>query len=108
MGTHAQLTPDYFTDEQIAVMLGKHPVTVRRWRSLNKQAGAIKYGPPYEYRGSRVVYPKEGFRQWCAQVVKVDGVPHINLPITATIPLPICPEQRQIVTTVNDDGAADA
>ena len=91
--------PDYFTTDQVAVLLGVHTVTVRRWRSWNKDAGAIKHGPPYEYRGSRVVYPKDKFRDWCSQVTKVDGVTRMNLPITSSIPLPADPDQRETVTT---------
>lgn len=98
MASHSNpLEPDFFTTDQVAVLLGVHPVTVRRWRSLNTKHGAIKYGPPYEYRGARVVYPKAQFRQWCGQVTKVDGVPRINLPITATVPLPETPDQRETV-----------
>lgn len=102
MGQQTHSEPDFFTTEQVAIMLGVHPVTVRRWRSFNKDVGAIKYGPPYEYRGARVVYPKERFRSWCGQVTKVDGVPRINLPITATIPLPKDPELAPPVSEVVD------
>lgn len=86
MNTNQQT--EYFTDYQVAAMLGKHPVTVRKWRVKNTEAGCIKFGPPYEYRGPNVVYPKQDFATWCTQVRMVDGVPHINLPINATIPLP--------------------
>lgn len=97
---HNPPEPDYFTTDQVAALLGVHSVTVRRWRSWNKAANAIKYGPPYEYRGPRVVYPKRRFREWCSQVKKVDGVPRINLPITATVPLPVVPDQQETVTPV--------
>lgn len=89
---------DYFTTEQVAALLGKHPVSVRRWRSLNKKIGLIKHGPPYEFRGANVVYPKDKFHQWCTQLRVVDGVPRINLPVSANIPLPAEPEQRHAVT----------
>lgn len=79
---------DLFTDVQIAAMLGVHPVTARKWRKKNQEAGCIKFGPPYEYRGNNVVYPVKAFRAWCSQVRVVDGVPRINLPISATIALP--------------------
>lgn len=95
MGNQADsLEPDFFTATQVATMLGVHDVTVRRWRSWNSKLGVIKYGPPYEYRGSRVVYPKAKFRQWCTQLQVVNGVPRINLPVSANIPLPFDPEQR--------------
>lgn len=96
--------PSYFTDSQVAAMLGIHPVTVRKWRGKNKVYGAIKFGPPYEYRGPKVVYPKAAFRTWCSQIRLVDGVPRINLPISATIPLPSVPGavQRQTVNEVGD------
>lgn len=86
MNTNQQT--EYFSDAQVAAMLGVHPVTVRKWRVKNTEAGCIKFGPPYEYRGPNVVYPKPDFATWCAQVRMVDGVPRINLPINATIPLP--------------------
>lgn len=79
---------DFFTTPQVAVMLGVHVVTVRKWRTKNKDVGCIKFGPPYEFRGANVVYPKVGFRTWCSQVAMVDGVPRINLPVSATIGLP--------------------
>ena len=79
---------EYFTDTQVAAMLGKHPVTVRKWRSKNTLAGCIKYGPPYEYRGQNVVYPVSLFRKWCASVQMINGVPHMNLPVDAPGPLP--------------------
>lgn len=94
---------DYFTTEQVAAMLGKHPASVRRWRTFNKRMGVIKYGPPYEFRGFNVVYPKAAFRDWCANLQVVDGVPRVNLPISANIPLPVEPEQRQTVTGVDDE-----
>lgn len=74
---------DFFTDAQIARMLGVNPVTVRQWRVKNKRAGCIQYGPPYEIHGSNVVYPKAQFRAWCAGVVVVGGVPQLNLPASA-------------------------
>lgn len=93
---------DYFTDTQVAAMLGSHPVTMRKWRTKNKAFGAIKFGPPYEYRGSRVVYPKEKFRAWCSQVQLVDGVPRFNLPITAHVALPSSELQRSTVNEVDN------
>lgn len=78
----------FYTDVEIAAMLGVHPVTVRKWRKKNVPLGCIKHGPPYEYRGANVVYPKDKFSTWCSQVRIVGGVPRINLPISATIPLP--------------------
>lgn len=78
----------FFTDVQVAAMLGLNPVTVRKWRAKNKKLGLIKYGPPYEFRGPNVVYPKDRFSTWCSQVQMVGGVPRVNLPISATIPLP--------------------
>lgn len=83
-----QHDPDFYTDVQIAKLLGKNPVTVRKWRVKNKELGMIKYGPPYEFRGPNVVYSKRAFATWCGQVQMVNGVPCINLPISATIPLP--------------------
>lgn len=82
---------DFFTDTQVAAMLGKHPVTIRKWRKKNQLANCIKFGPPYEYRGNNVVYPKAKFRTWCSQVQVVDGVPRINLPVSANIALPAAP-----------------
>lgn len=73
---------NFFRDTQIAAMLGVNPVTVRQWRVKNREAGRIQYGPPYEYRGRYVVYPKPAFRAWCAAVKVVDGVPHMNLPVS--------------------------
>lgn len=81
----------FFSDVQIAAMLGRHPVTVRKWRKKNREAGCIKFGPPYEIHGNNIVYPKKGFRTWCAAVQVVDGVPCINLPVTSTISLPRTP-----------------
>lgn len=83
----AETTPrdDCFTDTQIARMLGVNPVTVRQWRVKNKKAGEIKHGPPYEIRGNAVVYPKPGFRAWCAAVKVEGGVPITNLPPSANI-----------------------
>lgn len=90
---------EYFTTEQVASLLGVHSASVRRWRTLNKAAGELRHGPPYEYRGSRVVYPKESFHKWCANVQVVDGVPRSNLPLTATIPPPVAATlQQQTVT----------
>lgn len=77
-----------YTTKQVAFMLGLTDVSVRRWRVKNKQVGMIKYGPPYEYHGAAVVYPKEGFTRWCTQLRMVNGAPHINLPITADVALP--------------------
>lgn len=84
----AQPEINLFDAQQIARMLGVNPVTVRKWRTKNKTAGCIKFGPPYEYHGSNVVYRADKFAAWCSQVKMVDGVPRINMPITATIPLP--------------------
>lgn len=84
MGQTAPLE-GFFTDMQIARMLGVNAVTVRQWRVKNKKAGAIKHGPPYEYRGSQVVYPKVKFREWCAAVDVVGGVPRANLPASANL-----------------------
>lgn len=78
----------FFTDVEIARMLGKNPVTVRKWRTRNTKVGCIKYGPPYEYHGPNVVYPKDKFSAWCTQVKMIGGVPHMNAPIDANIPLP--------------------
>lgn len=89
---------EYVTDTQIAAMLGYNPVTVRKWRVKNTAAGCIKFGPPYEYRGPKVVYPMSGFRRWCSQVQVVNGVPRTNLPISATIELP----QQSSVNEVAD------
>lgn len=77
------LEETHFTDTQVAALLGKHPVTVRKWRAKNTEAGCVKYGPPYEYHGTNVWYPKAKFREWCAQVRMVNGVPHMNLPVVA-------------------------
>lgn len=77
-----------FDAQQVARMLGVNPVTVRRWRTKNKAAGCIKYGPPYEYHGANVMYPAPAFSAWCSQVRMVGGVPRINLPISASVNLP--------------------
>ena len=109
MGNQADsLEPDFFTATQVATMLGVHDVTVRRWRSWNAKLGVIKYGPPYEYRGSRVVYPNAAFREWCGQVTDDQGVTRINLPITATIPLPKKQEAQDelVVVGESEDGNA--
>lgn len=95
--------PDYYTEPQVAALLGVHPGSVRRWRSLNKKIGLIKHGPPYEFRGARVVYPKDRFQAWCTQVRKVGGVPRINLPITANVPLPVDPQQQETVKEGTED-----
>lgn len=89
----------FFTDVQVAAMLGLNPVTVRKWRTKNKKLGLIKYGPPYEFRGPNVVYPKDRFATWCSQVQVVDGVPRANLPISANIAVPA---QRDTVNEVGD------
>lgn len=78
----------FHTDNEIALMLGVNPVTVRKWRVKNRQAGCIKFGPPYEYRGPNVVYPKDKFSAWCSQVRMEGGIPRINMPVSATIALP--------------------
>lgn len=75
----------YFKDTQIAKMLGLNPVTVRQWRVKNKKAGSIKHGPPYEVHGTEILYPKSQFRQWCAAVEVVGGVPRVNLPVSADL-----------------------
>lgn len=94
---------DYYTTDQVAALLGRHPVTLRKWRTENKKIGLIKYGPPYEYRGHNLVYPKEQFAQWVSQIQMVNGVPHMNLPITANIPLPFNrPDQRATVNEALD------
>lgn len=97
--------PDFYTAEQVAVLLGVHPVTVRRWRTRNKTSGSLRHGPPYEYRGARVVYPKELFRHWCARIQVIDGVPRMNLPITASVQPPVGPDQQQ--TVIRDTEQAD-
>lgn len=102
MAAYTAPEPDYFTAEQIASLLGVHPVTVRRWRTLNKNAALLIHGPPYEYRGARVVYPKEDFRHWCSSVKVVDGVPRINLPITATSSTHPTPEKPATFPEVVD------
>ena len=88
---------EYFTDRQVATMLGYNPVTLRRWRVKNKQAGGIKYGPPYEFHGARVLYPKAGFYTWCRNVRVINGVPHINAPITADPAIKSGQPQRETV-----------
>jgi hypothetical protein len=92
------LKEEHFTDAQIATMLGVHPVTVRKWRGKNKEAGCIKYGPPYEYWGSNVVYPAEKFREWCSRVVVIGGVPRMNLPVSSVVEGP----QRETVKEVQN------
>lgn len=79
----------FLSDEQVARQLGVHPVTVRRWRAKNKKAGCIKFGPPYEFRGPNVVYPKSTFSEWCRAVRVVDGVPRMNLPVSSPVVLPV-------------------
>jgi hypothetical protein len=76
---------EFFTDVQIAKMLGYNPVTLRQWRVKNKKLGEVRYGPPYEIRGGNVVYPKKSFREWCAGVKVIGGVPHVNLPVGVTL-----------------------
>lgn len=78
---------DVFTDVEIARMLGFNPVTVRQWRVKNKKLGHMRYGPPYEIRGGHVVYPKSQFRAWCTSRTVVNGVPQVNLPVTANLEL---------------------
>lgn len=75
----------FYTSHEIAQLLGVNAVSVRRWRTKNKAAGALVYGPPYEYRGPNVVYPKRAFTEWCKQVRMVNGVPNINLPVSAKL-----------------------
>ena len=75
----------YFVDTEIARMLGVNAVTVRQWRVKNKKLGELRYGPPYQYRGNEVVYPKQKFREWCATVEVVGGVPRANLPVSADL-----------------------
>ena len=73
-----------FTDVQVAKLLGVNPVTVRQWRVKNRKLGHLRYGPPYEVTSDgRVRYPKAKFREWCAGVQVVGGVPHVNLPTSA-------------------------
>lgn len=71
---------EYLTGDQIAQLLGVHPVTVRRWRTKNREAGHFVYGPPYVTHGRRVLYPISEFHEWCAQVELKNGVPQINAP----------------------------
>lgn len=78
----------YLTDVQVAAMLGKNPVTVRKWRVKNTKAGCIKFGPPYEYHGHNVAYPKHLFHEWCSAVRVINGVPRINAPINSPFALP--------------------
>lgn len=89
----------YFTAAQVAALLGMNPVSVRRWRALNKKVGAIKHGPPYEFRGRLVVYPKKAFYDWCASVKLVGGVPHMNLPVSA---VPEVTAELEQLATVKD------
>jgi len=71
---------DHFSEEQVATMLGKHPVSLRKWRQKNKKAGRIMFGPPYEKIGGNIAYPKDAFREWVINVEIVNGVPHMNAP----------------------------
>jgi hypothetical protein len=80
--------PNHFTELQVAAMLGYHPVTIRKWRVKNTNAGCIKFGPPYEYHGRNVLYPKDQYRAWFNHVEVIDGVPRMNAPIKARIALP--------------------
>lgn len=70
----------YLTGDQVAQLLGVHPVTVRRWRTKNKELGYIAFGPPYEVHARRVSYPIKAFHEWCAHVRVEAGVPKINAP----------------------------
>lgn len=75
----------YFSDRQVALLLGMRTGSVRRWRQKNKAAGELKYGPPYEYRGANVVYPVEAFRRWCSQTTVKDGVVCWNMPLSTPL-----------------------
>lgn len=70
----------HLSSADVAELLGVHPVTVRRWRVRNKEAGHIKEGPPYEYRGRTIVYPTQAFKEWCARTTVVGGVVRANAP----------------------------
>lgn len=82
---HNDSSGSHFTDVEVARLLGINPASVRRWRTKNKEAGCIKYGPPYEYHGNNVRYPKQQFREWCAAVTVIDGVPHLNFPMAEPV-----------------------
>lgn len=96
---------EFFTDRQVASLLGYNPVSLRRWRVKNKLAGAIVYGPPYVLRASRVLYPKQLFWQWCSKVKVEGGVPKMNLPVTADPHLVEELEQLSTVKEVADEPA---
>lgn len=81
--------PNHFTELQVAAMLGYNPVTIRKWRGKNAKAGCIKHGPPYEYHGRFVLYPKAAYRAWFNHIEVIDGVPRMNAPIKAHIDLPV-------------------
>lgn len=93
---------EFLTTPQVAVLLGYNQVTLRRWRTKNKEAGEIRYGPPYEIRGGRVLYPKRGFYTWCSQVRVVGGVPRMNLPVTAAPAFAVALQQRSAVKEADD------
>lgn len=71
---------------------------VRSWRVRNNEAGRIQYCPPYEYRGTDVVYPVADFRRWCVEVKVEGGILHSNLPT----PLPPCPLGDPLATAPAD------
>lgn len=93
---HRQLTlphmPAFLTSAEVAQLLGVHPVTVRRWRVRNKEAGYIKEGPPYLIRGRSVAYPTDAFKAWCGESHTVDGVVHANAPASTDPALTPQPE----------------
>ena len=71
----------YFSETAVAGLLGRGVETIRKWRTKNKEAGRIAYGPPYGIDESGVVlYPKDDFAAWCACVPFVDGVPRMDMP----------------------------
>lgn len=74
---------EFYTDADIAKLLGVRAGTVRKWRVRNKQAGNRRLGPPYEFYGHRVVYPKAGFEAWVTGTTEQDGVVRHNRPPTA-------------------------
>lgn len=92
-----QATVKYFTEAQIAILLGTPRAALRARRQRNNEAGRMAYGPPYEFHGADVVYPVAAFRRWCAEVPVEGGATRSNTPA-----LPPCPLGDPLATASPD------
>jgi hypothetical protein len=66
------LLDDYFSEQELAAELRKHPRTLLRWRKL-------RIGPPFAMNGDTPIYPRLGAAKWL-QDGGVAGVTKVRQP----------------------------